>query len=150
MQQAWCHHVNDLAMQTRSEIQEHMQARDSEVLAMLHSISSLASVSSSDSDTSEMNHNVNRTAEQIHLNVLKLLKELSQEMKLCKPAQQKHFAKKKPDGNNIPLRLATCEHCRTHEDSNQSSAECRRKAQGHRKNATFENKQRGGSTACCS
>ena len=134
MQQAGYHHENSLAMQIRSDTQDHMKTRDSQMLAMLNSISSLASESISNSETSEVNHNVNHTADQTQLDVLKLLKELSQEMKTCQPApqQQRRFLRKTPDDKNSLTRIEIGKHLWTHGSGNHSSVERGRRAQGHK------------------
>ena len=128
-----------------------MQTRDSQMLAMLCSIPSLASESSSNSETSEVNHNVNHTVDQPQLEMLNLLKELSQDMKICQPApqQQQRFSRKTPDDKNSLPRIEIGKCYWTHGAGDYSSPECGRKAQGHKQNAMFQNKQ-GGSTSYCS
>ena len=106
-------------MQVRSD----KQTRDSQMLAMLYSIPSLASESSSNCETSEVNHNVNYTADQTQLEMLKLLKDLSQDMKICQPApqQQQRFSRKTPDDKNSQTQIEIDKHYWTYGAGNHSS-----------------------------
>ena len=59
MQQAGYHHANHLANRITSDIQEQLNQQDSQVLAMLQSIPSLASSTESDSNYQPTSHHVN-------------------------------------------------------------------------------------------
>ena len=60
--------------------------RDSKVLAMLQSILSLTKASSGSKDKSSYLHQANSVADQTQLEILRLLKELTQEIKSIKAA----------------------------------------------------------------
>ena len=132
MQQAGYHHANSLVMQIRSDMQENMQTRDIQMLAMLNAVtpppsdSCSTSGTSDTSQTSEINHTANYTTDQTQLEILKLLKELSQSMKNNRP--QRRFGRKAPDNKVIPPRNDLSKHCWTHGKGNHSSAECRIRA----------------------
>ena len=155
MQQAGYHHANHLANRITSDIQEQLNQRDSQVLAMLQSIPSLASSTESNSDDQPTSHYVNQTihrqsaADQTQLEILKLLKEISMEMKKT-PAvpRQNRYPRKTPNRKMDPPRAQTDKYCWTHGASNHTGKECKRRAQGHKPDATFNDKK-GGSTAYC-
>ena len=154
MQQAGYHHANALAVQIRTDIQEHMTTRDQQMLAMLEAITPATSESSSESDqssTSDIHHTANFTADQTQLEILKLLKELSVNIKSNRPTPRPYnrYVKKTPDDQVTPPRNDLSKYCWTHGKGNHSSTECRRRAQGHKDSATLQDKK-GGSKAYCS
>jgi len=102
---------------------------------MLQSIPSLASSTESDSDDQLTSHHVNQTihrqsaADQTQLEILKLLKELSMEMKktLAVPRQNR-YPRKTPNGKMDPPRDQTDKYCWTHGASNHTGKEYKHRA----------------------
>ena len=143
-----------LATQLNESITQQIATRDSELLSLLQNIPSLASASSdstqSDEDTPQ-EHKANATSTNtVQLEILKLLKELSTDIKQTKAVvPRRRQPQKTPDNKNSPPRADTSKYYWTHGASNHSSSECKRRAQGHKHEAVFTNKL-GGSKAYCS
>ena len=158
MIQAGFHHANALASTINENIQTQISSRDSEILALLQNIPSLVSTPSSSSENStqeptsqaQLSHQANVTInDNVQLQILQLLKELARDVKQNQPRRsQPRPARKTPDGKNSPPRADTSKYCWTHGAGNHSSAECNRRAVGHKREATLTNKL-GGSTAYC-
>jgi len=152
MQQAGFHQANLIAEQIRSDINTHLNERDSQVLAMLQSIPDLtysSSGSTSEEDT-PLTHQANALVDQTQLEILRLLKEIAQDLKKDKRGtpQGQRVGVKTPDdfkGRRSHLRF----YCWTHGAGNHDGKRCRVRAPGHKEEATKENRM-GGSNALCS
>ena len=91
MHQAGYHQVNALAQRISKDIKSQLHERDNHMLAMLQAIPSLAKSSSDSDDTldkEELDHhlsqieaNMTSTSDRIQLEMLHLLKELSNNIK---------------------------------------------------------------------
>ena len=152
MQQAGFHHANLVVNQIKDEITSHLQTRDSEFLAMLQTIPSLVSTDSSSSEEEHSYHQrqqANAASDQTQVQILKLLKDLTAELKSVKSSlqQQPKFGRKTPDNKTSP-RKVTDKYCWTHGGCNHDGTACNFRAQGHKEKATFTNRM-GGSNAYC-
>ena len=141
-----------LATQLNESITQQIATRDSELLSLLQNIPSLASASSDSTHSDEntpQEYQANATSTNtVQLEILKLLKELSTDIKQTKAVPRQHQSQKTPDNKNSPLHADTSKYCWTHGAGNHSSSECKRRAQGHKHEAVFTNKL-GGSKAYC-
>lgn len=109
--QAGFHHTNMLAQQLNSSIENKISSRDSEIVALLQNIPGLSSAStdstsystSSEEDFPQRNQ-VNATSTNlVQMEILKLLKDLSEDTKQTKAALPKRRVHKKtPDDRNSP------------------------------------------------
>jgi len=154
MAQAGFHHANMLAKQLNTSIEQQISSRDSELLALLQNIPGLSSASTdstSSEEESPQQHQANATSTNtVQLEILKLLKELSKDIKQTKAAVPKRrVPRKTPDNKHSPPRQDISKYCWTHGAGNHTSKECNRRAPGHKAEATLSNKM-GGSTAYCS
>ena len=160
MQQAGYHHANVLALKVSQDIEEKLQERDQHMLAMLQNIPSLIESSSSSSlsqntDPSQVASSI--TSDQTQLAILQLLRDMQLDMKKLPSGNtargngntnnQRRQNKKTPDDSRLP-RTDTSQCCWTHGAWNHPGTKCRFKAQGHKDQATFDNKM-GGSCAHC-
>ena len=106
MVQAGFHHANMLAKQLNTSIEQQISSRDSELLALLQNIPGL-SANSTDSTSSDEDspheHQANATSSNtVQLEILKLLKELSEDIKQTKAAVPKRcMPRKTPDGKAV-------------------------------------------------
>jgi len=152
MQQAGFHQANIIAQQIRADINTHLEERDSQVLAMLQSIPDLTSSSSGSTSEEEKpsNHQANAMVDQTQLEILRLLKEIAQDLKKDKRGQ--------PQGNRVGVktpddakgyRKHLTFYCWTHGMGTHDGKRCRSKAPGHKQEATKDNRM-GGSNAYCS
>ena len=134
MQQASYHYANTIVDQIKNDITNHLQVRDSKVLAMLQSIPSLTEASSGSKDKSSYSHQANSIADQTQLEILYLLKELTQEIKSVKVADpyQPKFSKKTPDYQTKLVCKKADKYCWTHSMGNYDGKACMRRAQGHK------------------
>ena len=164
MQQAGCHHANALASRVSQDIEEKLQERDQHMLAMLQNIPSLidSSCSSSSSSNQDSDHHPTQaassiTSNQTQLAILQLLREIQLDMRKSasgnnargnNATRQRRQNQKTPDDRTTPPRANTSHYCWTHGAWHHPSNKCRYKAQGHKDEATFENKM-GGSCAYC-
>jgi len=81
---------------------------DSKVLAMLQSILSLTEASSGSEDELSYSHQTNSVADQTQLEILRVLKELTQEIKQVKSLfKQNCYSRKTPNRNNKLPRVET-------------------------------------------
>ena len=94
------------------------------------------------------------TTDTVQLEILKLLKQMQQDMK-CEPASNSteqasrtKRGRKTPDDSTWPRRK-TDKYCWTHGACAHASPDCKGKARGHKNKATFETRM-GGSNAHCS
>ena len=164
MQQAGLHHANMLAETIRSDIQNEFDARNQEMLSYFQSLSEGAShaPSQTGTETSPLTENSGGTPGQqvdsanalsqqdYQIKTLQLLEQISKNMN-CKPAQSdqdKKQPRKTPDDATFPRRITNL-YCWTHGGCNHLSKDCKRRARGHKTEATFENRL-GGSAAYCS
>jgi len=152
MQQAGYHQANLIAQQIQADINAHLEQRDSQVLAMLQSIPDLTSSSSGSTSDEEKpsTHQANALVDQTQLEILRLLKEIAQDLKKGKkgsPQGQKVGVKTPDDfqGRRSNLNF----YCWTHGACNHDGKRCRAKAPGHKQEATKDNRM-GGSNALCS
>ena len=118
-------------------------------------LNALTSTSASDTSTSDDSTSVSSltekanstitTNDKIQIEILKLLKEIQTDMKTCKPTgnDDNKKGKKRPK-----RRTDTRFYCWSCGAWNHKSKDCRRKKEGHRDDATFEDKK-GGSTYYC-
>jgi len=154
MRQAGYHQANMVVEQIKEEIDSHLQARDSEVLAMLQSIPALTPASSSSSVESPIyDQQANALVDKTQLEILKLLKELTVELKQVKSSI--------PSSANQPTASTTgreprrykrtnvSKYCWSHGACAHDGKSCNQKRQGHKDEATFTNRM-GGSSAYCS
>ena len=158
MQQAGYHHANLLASRISQDIDEKLQERDSNMIAMLQSSLTGTSCSSSSNDESESLPSQaasSVTSDHTQLAILQLLREIQVDLKqsatnpnTCRNGQRKRFGRKTPDDKTYPPRDDKSKYCWTHGACNHGGSDCRWKAKGHKDEATFDNKM-GGSCAYC-
>ena len=160
MQQAGYHHANALASKVTQDIEEKLQERDQQMLAILQNIPSLAELNSSSSSSTESEPRPTQvaasvTSDQTQLAILQLLREIQLDLKKSSGnnargngTNRRRQNRKTPDDKTTPQRADVSHYCWTHGAWNHSSNKCRFKAQGHQDEATFENKM-GGSCAYC-
>ena len=86
MQQAGYHQANLVAQQIRSDINTHLEERDSQVLAIFQSIPDLISSSSGSISEEEVipTHQASALVDQTQLEISCLLKEIVQDLKKVK------------------------------------------------------------------
>ena len=163
MQQAGLHHANMLAETIRSDIQSEFDIRNHEMISYFQSISDGASQAPSQTgtETSPLTDSQGTTVDSANalsqqsyqIQTLKLLEQISKNMN-CKTTpssdsnQDKKEPRKTPDDATFPRRITNL-YCWTHGGCNHLSKDCKRRARGHKTNATFENRL-GGSAAYCS
>ena len=145
MAQVGFYHANILAMQINESISQQIASRDSEFLAILQHIPTLVSTStdSSNSDTKLiLEHQANTASNNaVQLEILKLLKELSQDIKQTKVAVPRcRPAQKTPNGKHSLPRIDTSKYCWTHGAGNYSSSEYNHRTPGHKQEAVLGNK----------
>ena len=161
MQQAGYHHANALAQQ----IQQQLQDRDTQMMALLQNIPSLTSSSSSSAEEdyqeehNPTSHAANSLVDSTQLEILKLLRQIQLDMKQqantyrpsqpVQPAYRPRVLKaaKVPDDAK-PNRRYKNKYCWTHGACGHSSANCKDKAPGHKDEATKENKMDGSKALC--
>ena len=91
----------------------------------------------------------NAASDQTQVEILKLLKDLTAELKSVKSSfhQQPKFGRKTPDNKTSP-RKVTDKYCWIYGGCNHDGTACNFRAQGHKEKAIFTNRM-GGSNAYC-
>ena len=156
MQQAGFHHANLLANQMAHDMREELASQNQELMTLLQTAMSQQGSPAPPASATTMStltpatHQANAiTTDPIQMEMLKLLKELSQS--ICNNVSAKKPTKKKgrktPDDATFPRRK-TDKYCWTHGASAHTSGKCEDKAPGHQDAATFANRM-GGSNAYC-
>ena len=156
MQQAGYHHANLLANQMAHDMRDELASQNQELMSLLNQAmsyqgSTAPSVTATNTSTlTPATHQVNATtSDALQLEMLKLLKEISQG--LCTTAPPKKTAKKKgrktPDDATFPCRKKD-KYCWTHGACAHGLDSCEDQAPGHKVEATFSNRM-GGSNAYC-
>ena len=146
MQQAGYHQANLIAQQIKADINTHLEERDSQVLAMLQSIPDLTSSSSGSTSEEEKpsTHQANALVDQTQLEILRLLKEISQDLKKSKrgPPRGQKVGVKTPDdytGRRSNLNF----YYWTHGAGMHDGKYCHSRAPGHKEEATKDNRMGG-------
>ena len=165
MQQAGCHQANALAQRISEDIKLQFNERDTQMLAMLQAIPSLTS-SSTDSDDSQENEltpqyvsnvaaNVASSGDNVQLEILRILKELSVDIKSSRPVpyqdrggQDFRRQTRKTPNEGGKMRKNISQYCWTHGACAHSSDSCPNKVKGHKSEATFQDKMNGSLARC--
>ena len=96
-------------------------------------------------------HANSTTQDSIQLEMLKILQQLQQQLSMSSPPNSNSTncrrSKKTPDDATF-FRRVTNKYCWTHGGCGHESKECRAKANGHKDDATFENRQPGSNAFC--
>ena len=157
MQQAGYHHANALASNITSSLQTQLQEQNNQITSFLSNVPSLTTTSTGTEESEMTTHSANSTSttNSVQLEMLKLLQEMSREMKQnSNPRRtprtqgriQRRFDIKTPDDQVHPPRSYTSKYCWTHGNGNHHGSQCGRKAEGHKDEATKDNRM-GGSNA---
>ena len=155
MPQAGYHHANHLAQQLRTDIQQ----RDSDLLSIIQSaVESNAAPPSiaptNISTVTEIQHHANAMqSDPVQLEILKLLQQMQQTLTTTDASKgnirRGRRTPKKTLDNASFNHSQTDKYCWTHRGCGHLSSTCCAPAQGHKEDATFENRM-GGSNAFCS
>ena len=140
MQQAGFHHANMLAAQ----MQENMAVQNEQVLAMMQTLQETQL-------EPPQQPAVNATVtDNVQLEILRLLQNLQQPTNVQEETgerRRRNRNRKTPDNASFD-RAVTDKYCWTHGACNHPSEQCRRKAPGHRDEATMANKLNGSKAFC--
>ena len=121
---------------------EIFQMVDDAKSSILSAVSSVPSLQSSEVDvnsdiTPQTEHSVNATQQdKIQLKMLQILERIDSKLDASNPNDRKR------------IRRILDHYCWTHGAGNHKSCDCRNKKEGHKDNATFDNRM-GGSNAYC-
>ena len=156
MQQAGYHHVNALASNITSSLQTQLQEQNNQITSFLSNVPSLTTTSTGTEESEMSAHSANSTSttNSVQLEMLKILQEMSREMKQSSnprripngPATRQRFGKKTPDDRVDPPRIQTDKYCWTHGHCNHDGSGCKHPARGHKTEATKYDRM-GGSNA---
>ena len=157
MQQAGYHHANALASNIECSLQTQLQDQNSQITSFLSNIPSLTTTTTGTELSEISTHSANSTSttNNVQLEMLKLLQEMSREMKQIRnPVTtprtqgrgQRRIGTRTPDDQVHPPRPYTAKYCWTHGNWGHHGSQCRNKAEGHKDEAT-KNNRLGGSNA---
>ena len=157
MIQAGFHQINNIASEMREEfLQTRMELAN--MTAMMQQ-SEEEEMDTNNNETSSISESANLSAENNYqMEMLKLLRSMQTEINNMKQGNNNNASKttsnrnkkkkeKTPDNPSFTRRVTTT-YCWTHGGCAHDSASCTARAQGHKDNATFEDKK-GGSKAFC-
>ena len=156
MQQAGYHHANALASNIECSLQTQLQEQNNQITSFLSNMPSLTTTSTGTEESEISTHSANSTSttNSVQLEMLKLLQEISREMKQSSnpqrtpngPKKRQGFPRKVPDNRTYPPRSRTDKYCWTHGHGNHDGSECENRARDHKAEATKDNRM-GGSNA---
>ena len=142
--------VREELNEDRSRVFQRLDETESSIITALHATPSISTTPSLEDETtiSTLTEKVNATtSDNINLQILKLLKEISDDMKDSKQPRNKH-PQPQHTRKRKRKRTDTSKYCWSCGAWNHTSSTCRFKKTGHQDNATFKNKMNG-STAHC-
>ena len=164
MQQAGYHHANALAKQVTKNINNQLQERDNNMLAMLQTLPPIAESRANETSDSTLTYTANSvTTTDTQLAILQLLRDIQMDLKQSKSnpkdqrqnrssqyknSRQKGPGRKTPDDRTEPPRADKSKYCWTHGACNHNGKYCTCPELGQKVKATFSNKL-GGSCAYC-
>ena len=143
MQQVGYHHASALSSNITSSLQTQPQEQNDQLASFLSTMPSLTTTitESEESEPSIHSSNSASATNNVQLEMLKLLQEISREIKLIgdlattprTPGMIKRRHGRKPPDNQVdPPRDVTDKHCWIHGHCNHHESQCRHKSEKHR------------------